>query len=83
VTGTSSAEWSFSHKIVDKQYYSASLGIAVFSFLQLFLQLLLFGYVKMFVEKIHNFLVNETKIVSWQESDWKVRFLECESDISK
>jgi len=36
---------------VDKQYYSASLGIAVFSFLQF----LLFDYVKIIVEKSVNF----------------------------
>jgi len=32
VAGTNSAQWSFRHKIVDKQYYSASLGIAVIFF---------------------------------------------------
>jgi len=31
VAGTKSAQWSFRHKIVDEQYYSASLGIAGFS----------------------------------------------------
>ena len=48
VTGTNSAQWSFRHEIVDKQYYSASMGIAVFSF---FLQFFLFDYVEIFVEK--------------------------------
>ena len=78
MAGTNSAQWSFRHKIVDTQYYSASLGIAVF----FFLQLLLFDYVEMFVKK-GNFLLNEANIVLWQESDWKVRFPECESDNSK
>jgi len=32
---------------------------------------------------MRNFLLNETKIVLWQESDWTVRFPECESDNSK
>jgi len=32
VAETNSAQWSFMHKIVDKQYYTASLGIAVFFF---------------------------------------------------
>ena len=44
MAGTNSGQWSFRHKIVDKQYYSASLGIAFFSFLQL----LLFDYVEIF-----------------------------------
>ena len=80
MAGTNLAQWSFRHKIVDKQYYSASLGIAVcFSFLQL----LLFHYFEIFMEKGCNVLLNETKIVLWQESDWKVRFPECESDDSK
>jgi len=30
VAGTNSAQWSFRHKIVDKQYSSASLGFAGF-----------------------------------------------------
>jgi len=80
MAGANLAQWSFRHKIVDNQYYSTSLGIAVcFSFLQL----LLFDHVEIFMEKGRNFLLNETKIVSWQESDWKVRFPECESDNSK
>ena len=33
--------------------------------------------------KRRNFLLNETKIVLWQENDWKVRFPEYESDNSK
>jgi len=32
VTGTNSAQWSFRHKIVDKQYYSASLGVLQYFF---------------------------------------------------
>ena len=48
MAGTNSAQWSFRHKIVDKQYYSASLGIAV---VFLFCSYLLFDYVEIFVEK--------------------------------
>jgi len=32
---------------------------------------------------MRNFLLNETKIVLWQENDWKVRFPEYESDNSE
>ena len=49
MAGTNSAQWSFRHKIVDKQYYSASLGVLQFFFS--FLQLLLLDYVEIFVEK--------------------------------
>ena len=75
---TSSAQWSFRHKIVDKQYYSASLGIAVFSHFCSYCCLIMPRY----LWKKRN-LLNETEIVLWQESDWKVRFPECESDNSK
>jgi len=46
VDGTNSAQWSFRHKIVDKQCYSASLSIAVFFFFAV-----IAVYVKIFVEK--------------------------------
>jgi len=42
------AQWSFRRKIVDKQHYSASLGVLQFFS---FLQLLLLDYVEIFVEK--------------------------------
>jgi len=79
VAGTNSAQWSFGRKIVDKQYYSASLGITVFFFFYNYCCLLM----RDICGKKCNFLLNETKIVLWQESDWKVRFPECESDNSK
>ena len=47
MAGTNSAQWSFRHKIVDKHYYSASLGVLQFFFS--FLQLLLLDYVEIFV----------------------------------
>jgi len=77
VAGTNSAQWSFRHKIVDKQFSSASLGVLQFFSV---LQLLLLDYVK--ILKRRNFLLNETKIILWQENDWKVRFPEYESDNS-
>jgi len=79
VAGTNSAQWSFGRKIVDKQYYSASLGITVFFFFYSYCCLLM----RDICGKKCNVLLNETKIVLWQESDWKVRFPECESDNSK
>jgi len=48
VAGMNSAKWPFRHNIVDKQYYSPSLGITVCF---LFYSFLLFDYVKTFVEK--------------------------------
>ena len=48
MAGTNSAQWSFRHKIVDKQFSSASLGVLQFF---CFLQLLLLDYVEIFVEK--------------------------------
>ena len=77
MAGTNSAQWSFRHKIVDKQFSSASLGVLQFFSV---LQLLLLDYVK--ILKRRNFLLNETKIILWQENDWKVRFPEYESDNS-
>ena len=48
MAGTNSAQWSFRHKIVDKQFSSASVGVLQFFS---FLQLLLLDYVETFVEK--------------------------------
>jgi len=80
VTGTNSAQWSFRHKIVDKQFSSASLGVLQFFF---FFADIAVGLCRDICGKKRNFLLNETKIVLWQENDWKVRFPEYESDNSK
>jgi len=79
VAGTNSAQWLFRHKIVDKQYYSASLGIAVF----FFFVVIAVWLCRDICGKRGNFLLNETKVVLWQENDCKVRFPEYESDNSK
>jgi len=65
---------------VDEQYYSASLGIAGFF---LFFANIAVWLCQDICGKRRNFLPNETKIILWQESDWKARFPECESDNSK
>jgi len=80
VAGTNSAQWSFRRKIVDKQYYSASLGVLQFFF---FFAVIAVRLYRDICGKRRNFLLNETKIVLWQENDWKVRFPEYVSDNSK
>ena len=79
MAGTNSAQWSFRRKIVDKQY-SASLGVLQLFF---FFSVIAVRLCRDICGKRRNFLLNETKIVLWQENDWKVRFPEYESDNSK
>ena len=80
MAGTNLAQWSFRHKIVDKQYYSASWGILQFFF---FSAVIAVRLCRDICGKRRNFLLNEPKIVLWQENDWKVRFPEYESDNSE
>ena len=80
MAGTNSAQWSFRHKIVDKHYYSASLGVLQFFFIFAVTAVRLCRDICVIRR---NFSLNETKIVLWQENDWKVRFPEYESDTSK
>jgi len=65
---------------VDKQYYSASLGVLQFF---LFFAVIAVRLCRDICGKRRNVLLNETKIVLWQENDWKVGFPEYESDSSK
>ena len=63
VAGTNSAQWSFRHKIVDKQYYSASWGILQFFF---FSAVIAVRLCRDICGKRRNFLLKQTKIVLWQ-----------------
>jgi len=80
VAGTNSAQWSFRHKIVDKQFSSTSLGVLQFFF---FFAVIAVRSCRDIWGKRRNFLLNETTIVLWHENDWKVRFPEHEIDNSK
>jgi len=79
MAGMISTQWSFRYKIVDKQYYSASLA----GYCSFFFVVIAVWLCRDICGKRGNFLLNETKVVLWQENDWKVRFPEYKSANSK